>query len=536
MPASKFSTPLAVFAVAAGLFMGLLDLSIVSIVIPEIGRDLDAEFTEMSWVVNAYILVTAAAIIPAGKLGDAIGRKRVFGAGMAIFAIASLLCGIAPNAGSLIAFRTLQGLGGAGMVTLSLALLTAILPAEKQRLGWMVWSATGGLALAAGPSLGGVLTELSTWRWVFIVNVPIAAVALVLLVFNVSERKGASLQGVRLDVAGLATVVGGLTLLSLGLLQGQEWGWASPRVISLLAISVVLLAAFLIIETNVSAPMVPLRYFRKPRFAAACAGWFGAMFAFISIFFFLPVYLEVVRDYSVLKASLALSPGPFMGFLMAPVAQVLARRRGAPPVVVLGLAIIGTAVFVTSFVDTGWSYGQLIALALLTGVGFGLAVPTLTELAMSALDEHDLGVGAGVFNTVRQVAGVIAIASLGAALQERMVSTFSSALTSSAALPEGIKPAVQAEFERRAAQRGGLTEGAIPPEIAAEVQRLASVALVDGLQLVFLVAATVAAAALVVAIALLVRSREPSIAVIGVGDDMEAPQPRSISHPAMRRT
>jgi EmrB/QacA subfamily drug resistance transporter len=503
-------TALAVVAVAAGLFMGLLDLSIVSIVIPEIGRALDAEFNELSWVVNAYILVTAAAIIPAGKLGDAIGRKRVFGAGMALFAIASLLCGIAPNAESLIAFRALQGLGGAGMVTLSLALLTGILPESKQRIGWMIWSATGGLALAAGPSLGGVLTEYSSWRWVFMVNVPIAIVALPLLVINVAERRGASLRGVRLDWAGLTTVVGGLTMLSLGLLQGQQWGWTSAGIIALLAGAGASLAAFFIIESLVAAPMVPLRYFRNPRFSAASVGWFGAMFAFISIFFFLPVYLEVVREYSVLKASLALSPGPFMAFLMAPLAQVYARKRGAGPVVVTGIAIIAAAVFASSFVDTGWSYGQLILLALFTGVGFGLAVPTLTELAMGALDEADLGVGAGVFNTVRQVAGVIAIASLGAALQERMVSSFGSALGATTSLPEGIKPAIQQEFERRAAQRGGLTEGEIPPELAVEIQRLASIALVDGLQLVFLVAAAVAVVALAVASALLIAARQRS--------------------------
>jgi EmrB/QacA subfamily drug resistance transporter len=504
---SPLRTTFALLAVAAGLFMGLLDLSIVSIVIPEIGRSLDAGFTEMSWVINAYILVTAAAIIPAGKLGDAIGRKRVFGAGMALFAVASLLCGIAPNAGTLIAFRALQGLGGAGMVTLSLALLTSIVPEHRVRLGWMVWSATGGLALAAGPSLGGVLTEVSSWRWVFMVNVPIAAVALPLLIVNVRERKGVSFAGARLDWPGLVTVVGGLTLLSLGLLQGQQWGWTSARIMTLLAWSGVLLVAFLIIESVVAAPMVPLRYFRNPRFSAACAGWFGAMFAFISIFFFLPVYLEVVREYSVLKASLALSPGPFMAFLMAPFAQILARKRSAAPVVVVGIGIIAAAVFTSSFIGTGWSYGQLVLLALFTGVGFGLAVPTLTELAMGALDEADLGVGAGVFNTVRQVAGVIAIASLGAALQERMVSSFASALSGSTALPEGIKPAVQQEFERRAAQRGGLTEGGIPPELAVEIQRLASVALVDGLQLVFLIAAGLAATALAVATALLVAAR-----------------------------
>jgi MFS family permease len=400
-----------------------------------------------------------------------------------------------------------------------------VLPEERQRLGWMVWSATGGLALAAGPSLGGVLTEYTSWRWVFIVNVPIAMVALPLLVMNVAERRGASLRGVRLDWVGLATVVGGLTLLSLGLLQGQQWGWTSGRIITLLASSGVLLAAFLIIESAVAAPMVPLRYFRNPRFSAASAGWFGAMFAFISIFFFLPVYLEVVREYSVLKASLALSPGPFMAFLMAPFAQVLARKRGPAPVVVVGIAIISCAVFTSSFIDTSWSYGQLVLLALFTGVGFGLAVPTLTELAMGALDEADFGVGAGVFNTVRQVAGVIAIASLGAALQERMVSSFAMALGASTALPAGVKPTIQSEFERRAAQRGGLTEGGIPPDLVAEIQRLASVALVDGLQLVFLIAASVAVAALALASALLIAARLRDVA------DEREPAPRGEIRP-----
>ena len=507
-PISRFRTPLAVFAVAAGLFMGLLDLSIVTIVIPEVGRDLDASFTQMSWVVNAYVLVTAAAIIPAGKLGDAVGRKRVFAAGMALFATASLLCGLAPGAGWLIAFRALQGLGGAAMVTLSLALLSQILPEEKRQLGYMLWSATGGLALAAGPSLGGVLTEFSTWRWVFIVNVPIALVALPLVILNAAEQRSQRLERVRLDWAGLVTVVGGLTALSLGLLQGQDWGWTSTRIVTLLSAAAVLLAAFLAIETAVRAPMVPLHYFRNPRFAAACAGWFGAMFAFISVFFFLPVYLEVVREYSVLKASLALSPGPFMAFLLAPVAMVAARRLGPAIVCCAGIALVGTSVLVTSRIGADWSYTQIILLALFTGTGFGLAVPTLTQLAMDALDDEEVGIGAGIFNTVRQVAGVVALSTLGAALQERMISSFSGALGASA-VPEGIRPAVQSEFERRATQRTGLSAGELPAELAAEIHRLASTALVDGLELVYVIAGVVCLATLAVAGALLVRAPAP---------------------------
>ncbi len=180
-PRSRAWRNVAVVAVTAGLFMGLLDLSIVTIVIPEMGRSLDAGFGQLSWVVNAYVLMEAAVILPAGKLGDLFGRRAVFVSGMAVFAVSSLLCGLAPNPEMLIASRALQGLGGAAMVTLSLPLLTQLLP-ENRSLAWTVWSATGGLALALGPSLGGLLTEFLSWRWVFVVNVPVAVVAIPLIV------------------------------------------------------------------------------------------------------------------------------------------------------------------------------------------------------------------------------------------------------------------------------------------------------------------------------------------------------------------
>jgi EmrB/QacA subfamily drug resistance transporter len=511
---------LALLSIAAGLFMGLLDLSIVTIAVPEIARDLDASFVQQSWVVNAYTLATAAMILPAGKLADTIGRKRVFAGGMVLFTAASLLCGLAPNIETLIAFRALQGIGGAAMVTVSLAILTYTLPANRQELGFALWGATGGLALAAGPSLGGVLTEFASWRWIFIVNLPIAAVALPLLVLNVEERRGDS-TGLRQDWIGLVTVVGGLTALSLGLLQGQQWGWDSARIIGLLGGSVLLFAAFFINESRVESPMVPLHYFRIPRFAAASALWFGAMFAFISIFFFLPIYLQVVKDYSMLEASLALSPGPFTAFLVAPISGLISRRRGPVGPAFVGVGIVIAGALINSQISGDWSYLQLVAIAAFTGVGFGLASPALTQMAMGAIAPQDAGIGAGIFNTVRQIGAVMGVSALGAILQARMVDSFEGSLASSA-IPPGVQPAVADQFARSAAQRGGLDSLPAPPELIAEIQRLASLGLVDGLQVVFLVAGLVCLLALATGAVLLGRSKTaaeaPTVAAVHAGE------------------
>lgn len=505
--------PLTLAAIAAGLFMGLLDTSIVTIVIPEIGRSLDADLIELSWVLNAYVLAVAAMIIPAGKLGDLIGRKRVFLTGIALFASASLMCGLAPGVGFLIAFRALQGLGGAAMVTLSLAIVSQLLPEDKKALGWSLWGATGGLALAAGPSLGGLLTEIATWRWVFFVNVPIAAAALPVLLWGLEERRGERAIAARVDWAGLATIVVGLGLLSLGLLQGEQWGWRSTETLALLAVASVLLAAFFAIETVVENPMVPLKYFRNPRFSAACAGWFSAMFAFIALFFFLPLFLQVVQGYSVLKAAMALSPGPFTSFFVAPMAGFASRRVGPGPLGLLGVAIIAAGVLVTSGIDTGWPYERLVLIMVFVGVGFGLAVPTFTELAMGAVAARDAGIGSGVFNTVRQVSAVLAVSVLGAVLQQRMVSSFSESLSRSSLIAPQFQQPLLEQFHDRAAQRGALGNLSVPPEAAREIERIASLAVVDGLHGVFIVAGCLCLAGLAVASVLLLRARSSPVAV-----------------------
>jgi MFS family permease len=257
----------------------------------------------------------------------------------------------------------------------------------------------------------------------------------------------------------------------------------------------------------VKSPMVPLHYFKIPRFAAANALWFGAMFAFISVFFFLPIYLQVVKDYSVLKAALALSPGPFTAFLVAPVSGLISRRRGPVGPAFLGVAIVSMGTLITTQIEPDWAYWQIVAMSSFTGIGFGLATPALTQMSMSAISANDAGIGAGVFNTVRQVGAVMGVSTLGAILQDQMRSSFSGSLSSSS-IPAQFHPAIEDEFARSAAQRGGELPAGIPPQVAAEIDNLSALALVDGLQVVYLVAGLVCIGFLLLGAGLLARGRQ----------------------------
>ena len=303
-------------AVCTAIFMLLLDITVVNVALPDIQRDLDASFAQLQWVVDAYALTLATTVLAAGSLADLFGRRRVFTIGLVLFTAASFGCGIANDAGVLIAARAVQGVGGGVMFAVSLALLANAFHGRERGTAFGIWGATTGAAVAIGPLVGGVLTEWAGWRWIFFVNIPIGIAAIVVTLLRVDESK--SPGSARVDWLGTAALTGSLFLLVYGLLQGNEKGWSSPLILGCLVGAVVLLAAFVAIELSQSNPMLDLRLFRGAGFVGAQIAAFAISASIFAAFLYLTLYLQNVLGYSPLAGG-------------APVPAVVAgrvRRRG----------------------------------------------------------------------------------------------------------------------------------------------------------------------------------------------------------------
>ena len=324
---------------AVAVFMGFLDVTIVNVAFPDIESDFpEASRADLSWVLNAYNIVFAALLVPAGRLADLVGRRRMFLIGVGAFVAASVLCGLAGSPELLVAARVLQAAAGAILVPTSLALLLPEFPAAKRATAVAIWSATGAVAAALGPSLGGVLVEEAGWRWVFFLNVPIGLAALLPARRLLRETRdpGAVLP----DVLGSLLLVAGVGLLALGIVKGADWGWGSPRVVGSLAAAAVLLPTVLLRSARHPAPVIELGLFRARSFAVANAGMFGFSTAFYALLLCNVLFLTEVWGYSILEAGFAVTPGPLMAAASAPLGGRLADRFGQRVVAAPGRALL----------------------------------------------------------------------------------------------------------------------------------------------------------------------------------------------------
>jgi len=398
-------------AAVFGLFMAVLDASIVNIAIPTIQRDLHTDIETVTWVLNAYNLVFAVLLIPAGRLADRFGRKRLFLIGIIIFSLCSLGAGLSQQIEVLIAWRAVQAIGSAIMVPVSLAIITLVFPAHQRGLALGIWGAMAGVAGAVGPTLGGILTEYVGWQWIFLVNVPVGLVA-VLAGFAIirESREPAAMH--RIDLVGTALLSISLFTLTLALIRGQEVGWSSLFIIGLFATWAVSGALFVLVESIVSHPIVDLHMLRDRTFSAANVvillfglGFFGGLFFVIQ-------YLTVVEGYSALKAAFAVTPFPACVMLVGPVAGRLTDRFGARPLVIAGILFFGAALFSASRLGGGEPYPQIAWRLVLAGIGAGLTFAPLTSAVMGTVQGGKAGVGAGVFNTARQVGFTLGLAIL----------------------------------------------------------------------------------------------------------------------------
>jgi EmrB/QacA subfamily drug resistance transporter len=450
---------LALIVLCLGDLMIVLDVTIVGVALPSIREDLGFSEESLAWIVNAYLLTFGGFLLLGGRLGDIVGHRRMFLAGIALFTLASIGCGLADTQGLLIAARAVQGIGGAIVSAVALSLIITLFtePAERAKaMGVFGFVASGGGSI--GVLLGGVLTDTLDWHWIFLVNVPvgIAVFALTLVLLP----SGGGMASGRLDIAGAVTVTAASMVAVYAIVNGNEVGWGTARTLGLLAVAGVLLAVFLRIESRASSPLVPLRLFRLRNLATAnVVGmlWSAAMFAW---FFLSALYLQLVLGYSPLEVGLAFLPGNLiMGVLSLGVSAKLVMRFGIrPPLVAgLGMAAIGLLLFARAPVDGSFVVDVLPGMVLL-GVGAGIAFNPVLLAAMSDVQPEEAGLASGVVNTSFMLGGALGLAVLASIAAARTDTLTASGESAAEALNGGYQLAFLAGafFAALAATLGGL--------------------------------------------------------------------------------
>jgi EmrB/QacA subfamily drug resistance transporter len=410
-----------------GLFMVLLDASIVNVALPTIQADLHANLSDLQWVIDAYTLPLAVLLLTAGTLGDRFGRKRLFLSGLVLFLIGSTFCGFAPTLGWLLFGRVVQGIGAAALLPGSLSVLVAAFPEPGQRAQAIgLWAGISGVALAAGPLVGGVLIQIANWPAIFFVNLPIGVVALALGWPLLAESRNPNAQ--RIDLPGQVLVTGALVCLILALIESSSQGWTSPLILGLFSAAAVLLAAFLFVESQVREPMLPLQLFRNRVFSVANVAALLLFFTMLGTFFFVTQFLQAVQGYTALEAGLRTLPTTMGIFLIAPFAGLLTARLGPRWPTVLGALLAGGALLLVMRIEPDSSYATLWWDFGLIGIGFGLMISPLTAAVLAATPPERAGLGSSVNNTSRQVGGALGVAVLGSIVLQQFSGNIASQL------------------------------------------------------------------------------------------------------------
>ena len=409
---------LTLFVVSASTAMLLLDVTVVNVALPVIGEDLGASFDELQWVIDAYALALAATLLTAGVLADRHGRRRVFAIGLAAFTLCSALCGAANSGVVLDVARGLQGIGAAAMFAASLAILAQEFQGRERGFALGVWGAITGAALALGPLVGGVLVDALSWRWVFLVNLPVGAALIWLTLRRLPESRDTTPRG--LDALGLLTFAAAAFLGTFGLIRGNADGWGSATVTGSLATAAVLLAAFVVVERRGRSPMLPPALFRIPAFTGTAVVAFAQSFALYPLFLFLAVYLQGVLHYSATGTGLRLLPLTLVLFAVAPLSGKLTGRVPLRVPLVAGLLLIATSLLLMRGLDPQSGWTELLPGFVVGGIAIGTISPALAAAMVGVLSIERSGLASGVNNTFRQLGIAVGIAALGAIFQHHV--------------------------------------------------------------------------------------------------------------------
>ncbi len=426
-------------------FMVVLDASIVNIALPTIGSALDFSQDDLSWVVNAYVLTFGGFLLLGGRLADLLGRRRVFMAGLVVFALASLAGGFAANDIQLVIARAVQGLGAAIVSPAALSIITVTFREGAERnkaLG--AWGAVAGSGGAVGVLLGGVLTEGLGWEWVLWVNVPIGLAAALIAPRLIAESHSEA-ESRSFDVPGAVTITAGLSLLVYAIVNAEKVGWGSSETIVLLAIAAALIAAFVAIEQRAAAPLVPFRIFRLPTLTGANAVGFLVGASLFSMFFFASLYMQQVLGYGAIKAGLSYLPLSAGIIISAAISSQLTTRIGFKPVLVAGLVSMTAALVWWSRISPDGSYvADVLGPSVLAAIGLGLGFVSITIAAVAGVGEHESGLASGLINTSQQIGGALGLAILATianSVSDELLATARTPAEQAAALTEGFQEA-----------------------------------------------------------------------------------------------
>jgi EmrB/QacA subfamily drug resistance transporter len=460
-------------AVCVATFMLLLDITVVNTALPKIQQDLGGSFSDLQWVVDAYALSLAALVLTAGSLADRFGRRRIFVGGLAIFSAASLLCALAPDPTFLNLARGLQGVGGAIMFAVSLALVAQEFPGGPERgMAMGIYGASIGVAVAVGPLIGGVLTDGLGWQSVFLVNVPVGIATIAVTYWKLRESRDPNVS--RIDWGGVVTFSAALLLSVFALVRGNDEGWGSTLIVSLLAGAAALMAAFIAIERRVAEPMLPLGLFRRGAFTGVQLAAFAVSASMFSLFLYLTLYLQNFLGYSAIEAGLRYLPITVGAFVLAPISGMLLAKVQARYLMAGGLALTGTGLLLMGGLGIHSEWTALLLGFLVSGIGIGLLNPVIADVALSVVPKEKSGMAAGINDTFRQVGVAVGTAAYGALFLGFGASKVESLAggsvdhdqarglveaTSSGALPQALRaiPANARDSVRGAAEQGFLS-------------------------------------------------------------------------------
>jgi EmrB/QacA subfamily drug resistance transporter len=437
------------------LFIIMLDVTIVNIALPHIMSAFKIGLASIEWVFNVYVLIFAALLLPLGKLGDMFGRKRLFLIGLGFFTLASLGCSLAPGFNVLLVFRGIQAIGGAAMMPATLSILNVEFSKSQRGLALGIWGAVAGAANALGPIIGGALVDAVSWRYIFVINVPVGVAAFIATLMVVRESIDTTADR-HIDIPGFLFVSLALVCLTYALVEGQKKGWTSPLILALFAVSLVSFIIFIFIELRKTSPLAQLRLFRNRVFASGNFILMVITMGMIGVLYLIVLFLQIILGFSALKAGLTLLPLPVAIIVVAPIAGRLTDKIGGRWLLFAGTIIAAAGIYLMSDLSAMTDWPNLILPLAVGGAGMGLVMAPVVTLIMGNTPVQQSGMGAGILSTVRLIGSTLGLSVLGAVLQNQLVNNVSNALAKFPQIPAAMRDQIT-----NGIQSGGLTASGI---------------------------------------------------------------------------